>query len=133
MRMSKCPHAGFLKSKPSSCRIRAGLNSSGSSRMIRSPCVGRGKKTGIIGQVRLNSEYLWGCDGDLGLALTKVHLFLCSLYGEHILLDQSTLDLAVDVLGLDLSAQEIKEQFISRAVLDDENPSILGGGDGFID
>lgn len=96
-------------------------------------CIGRGKKTGIIGQLRLNSEYLWDCDGDLGLALTKAHLFLCSLYGEHILLDQSTLDLAVDVLGLDLSAQDIKEQFISRAVLDDENPSILGGGDGFVD
>src|SRR5262249_38311532 len=61
-------------------------------------CIGRGKKTGIIGQLRLNSEYLWDCDGDLGLALTKAYLFLCSLYGEHILLDQSTLDLAVDVL-----------------------------------
>src|SRR5437764_1541814 len=43
-------------------------------------CVGRGKKTGIIGQLRLNSEYLWDGDGDLGLALTKAHLLLCSIY-----------------------------------------------------
>jgi hypothetical protein len=36
-------------------------------------CIGRGKKTGVIGQVRLSSEYLqMDCAGDLGLALSQV-------------------------------------------------------------
>src|SRR5262249_53943445 len=55
-------------------------------------CIGRGKKTGVIGQVRLSSEYLqMDCTGDLGLALTQVSLFLTQVYGQYITLDMSSL------------------------------------------
>ena len=94
--------------------------------------VGRGKKTGIIGRVRLSSEYLWGCDADLGTAMVKVDLFLRQFYQrQYITLDQSGLDLAADVLFLDMSALDIKEGFISRAVLDDERPVHID--DGYVD
>lgn len=94
--------------------------------------IGRGKKTGVIGQVRLSSEYLWAnCGSDLGVALSKVHLFLSLVYGPYIALDQSSLDLCADVLHFDLSAMNIKEQFISRAILDTERPAFID--DGYID
>jgi hypothetical protein len=92
-------------------------------------CIGRGKKTGIIGQVRLSSEYLqMDCAGDLGLALSQVHVFLTSIYGQHILLEQSSLDLAVDLLYLDLPSLNLKDCFLSRAVLDTERPVEIDDG-----
>ena len=93
--------------------------------------VGRGKKTGVIGQVRLSSEFLWHCEADLGRALSEVHVFLTLIYGQHFTLDLSRIDLCADVLNLDLSALNVKECFISRAVLDDERPLIET--DGFVD
>jgi hypothetical protein len=92
-------------------------------------CIGRGKKTGVIGQVRLSSEYLqMDCAGDLGLALTRVHIFLTQIYGQYITLDPSSLDLAADVLFLDVPSLNIKECFLSRAVLDDERPVQIEDG-----
>ncbi len=92
-------------------------------------CIGRGKKTGVIGQVRLSSEYLqMDCAGDLGLALTQVHLFLTTIYGQYISLDMSSLDLAADVLFLDVPSLNVKECFLSRAVLDDERPVQIEDG-----
>ena len=92
-------------------------------------CIGRGKKTGVIGQVRLSSEYLqMECAGDLGLALTQVHLFLTTIYGQYITLDMSSLDLAADVLFLDVPSLNLKECFLSRAVLDDERPVQIEDG-----
>src|SRR5437588_1346101 len=92
-------------------------------------CIGRGKKTGVIGQVRLSSEYLqMDCAGDLGLALTHVHLFLTTIYGQYISLDMSSLDLAADVLFLDVPSLNLKECFLSRAVLDDERPVQIEDG-----
>jgi hypothetical protein len=84
--------------------------------------IGRGKKTGVVGQVRLGSEYLWTCCGaDLARGLVEVHVFLALIYGKYITLDMSALDLAADVLHLDMSALDIKECFISRAVKDGED------------
>ncbi len=92
-------------------------------------CVGRGKKTGVIGQVRLSSEYLqMDCAGDLGLALSQVTTFLTLIYGQYITLDQSSLDLAADVLFLDVPSLNLKECFLSRAVLDDERPVEIEDG-----
>src|SRR2546429_6439336 len=59
---------------------------------------------------------------DLGLALTTVHLFLTTVYGQYISLDMASLDLAADVLFLDVPSLNLKECFLTRAVLDDERP-----------
>jgi hypothetical protein len=92
-------------------------------------CVGRGKKTGVIGQVRLSSEYLqMDCAGDLGLALSQVTTFLTLIYGQYITLDMGSLDLAADMLFLDVPSLNIKECFLSRAVLDDERPVEIEDG-----
>ncbi len=92
-------------------------------------CIGRGKKTGVIGQVRLSSEYLqMDCAGDLGLALSQVNLFLTEIYGQYIILDPSSLDLAADVLFLDVPSLNLKECFLSRAILDDERPVEIEDG-----
>ncbi len=92
-------------------------------------CIGRGKKTGIVGQVRLSSEYLqMDCAGDLGRALSQVHVFLTSIYGQYITLDMSSLDLAVDLLYLDLPSLNLKDCFLSRAVLDTERPAEIDDG-----
>ncbi len=92
-------------------------------------CIGRGKKTGVIGQVRLSSEYLqMDCAGDLGLALSQVATFLTLIYGQYITLDQSSLDLAADVLFLDVPSLNLKECFLSRAVLDSERPVQIEDG-----
>jgi hypothetical protein len=92
-------------------------------------CIGRGKKTGVIGQVRLSSEYLqMDCAGNLVLALSQVSVFLAQIYGQYITLDQAALDLAADVLFLDVQSLNLKECFLSRAVLDDERPVEIEDG-----
>ncbi|HEY4388123.1 MAG TPA: hypothetical protein VGN34_27055, partial [Ktedonobacteraceae bacterium] len=93
--------------------------------------ISRGRKTGIIGKAHLSSEYLWGYRGDLGQALSNVHAFLTTIFGQKFILEQSGLDLAADVLYLDMNTLNIKEHFISRAVLDDERPVEID--DGFVD
>ncbi len=90
--------------------------------------VNRGSKMAILGQVRCSSEYLWSVhheDGiqDLGKAISAVHVFLMSVFGDYIVLQPSAYDLAVDVVNLDLNTIEgVKEYFITRAQLDDEMP-----------
>ncbi len=84
--------------------------------------INRGSKMAMLGQVRLSSEYLWSKEF-LSEALYEVHVFLMSIFGEYILLQPSSFDLAVDVVNLDLgTVQEIKDHFITRAQLDDQMP-----------
>lgn len=101
--------------------------------------VNRGSKMALLGQVRCSSEYLWSVHDehgtqDLGKVVSAVHLFLISIFGEYIVLQPSGYDLAVDVVNLDLNTIEgIKEQFITRAQLDDEMPLDVRETDGMID
>ena len=84
--------------------------------------VNRGSKMAMLGQVRLSSEYLWTV-GNLDKAISDVHLFLMEVFGDDIMLQPSSIDLAVDVVGLDVgTVQDVKEHFITRAQLDDQMP-----------
>src|SRR5947209_7893360 len=100
--------------------------------------VNRGSKMSLLGQVRFSSEYLWSVRDawgkqDIGRAISEVHVFLTSIFGDYFLLQPSNIDLAVDVVHLDLgSIQEIKEHFITRAQLDDQMPLDMAD-DRFID
>ena len=94
--------------------------------------VNRGSKMAMLGQVRLSSEYLWTV-GNLDKAISDVHLFLMDVFGDDIMLQPSSIDLAVDVVGLDVgNVQEVKEHFITRAQLDDQMPVDVAE-DGMID
>ncbi|SRR5579875_218134 len=94
--------------------------------------VNRSSKMSLLGQVRLSSEYLWSV-GNLDKAISDVHLFLMALFGDDIMLQPSSIDLAVDVVGLDVgSVQDVKEHFITRAQLDDQMP-VDASDDGMID
>ncbi len=94
--------------------------------------VNRGSKMSLLGQVRLSSQYLWSA-GHLDKAISDVHLFLTTIFGEDILLQPSSLDLAVDVVGLELgSVADVKEHFITRAQLDDQMP-LDASDDGMLD
>src|SRR5450755_3472695 len=57
--------------------------------------VNRGSKMQMVAQVRFSSEYLWSV-GDLDKAISDVHLFLMVLFGDDIMLQPSSIDLAVD-------------------------------------
>jgi REP element-mobilizing transposase RayT len=57
------------------------------SRLLNS-AVSRGKFNDIIAQVRFSSEYLWS-QAWYGDALSKVHEFLISIFGEFIRLQLS--------------------------------------------
>ncbi|MEO6893207.1 MAG: hypothetical protein ABI324_29845 [Ktedonobacteraceae bacterium] len=92
----------------------------------------RGKRTGIWGQARLSSEYLWGYVDDLSLAESNVQLFLFSILGERLKLVPSGCDLAVDVVNLDITSLNVKEHFVYRAVLTDDIPAGLPE-DGMVD
>ncbi len=60
-------------------------------------------------------------------------MFLMALFGDDIMLQPSSIDLAVDVVGLDVgSVQDVKEHFITRAQLDDQMP-VDASDDGMID
>ncbi len=61
--------------------------------------------------------------GNLDKAISDVHLFLMEMFGDDIMLQPSSIDLAVDVVGLDVgNVQDVKEHFITRAQLDDQMP-----------
>jgi hypothetical protein len=94
--------------------------------------VNRGSKMALLGQVRLSSQYLWSV-GHLDRAISDVHLFLSTVFGDDIMLQVSSIDLAVDVVGLELgSVAEVKEHFITRAQLDEQKP-LAAGDDGMLD
>ncbi len=94
--------------------------------------VNRSSKMQLWAQVRCSSAYLWSVR-DLGKVVSDVHVFLMSIFGQLITLQPSSVDLAVDVFGLDLrSIQDVKERFVSRAQLTGLIPSAIPE-DGMID
>ncbi len=75
--------------------------------------ISRGRFNDVIAQVRFSSEYLWSqvwC----GDALSQVHDFLRSLFGEYIHLQVSSVDLCADVMGYDFSLANYERHFITR-------------------
>ncbi len=94
--------------------------------------VNRGSKMALLGQVRFSSQYLWSV-GHLDKAISDVHLFLSTVFGDDILLQPSSIDLAVDVVGLELgSVSDVKEHFITRAQRDEQKP-LEATADGMLD
>ncbi len=76
--------------------------------------VSHGKWNGIA-QVRLSSEYLWGCQG-LSAALVEVNAFLNEFFQADIYLQLSDTDLCVDIAGWDeLLTLNIRRDFVSRS------------------
>ena len=102
---------------------------------LLSVAISRGVKVAMLGQVRFSSEYLWReCTReDLGVAISKVHVFLTELFGQHFLLQVSALDLAADFVWPDFGQANVKEDFITRATFDDEMPLSSVTADGMID
>src|SRR5579884_708924 len=94
--------------------------------------VNRGSKMRLLGQVRLSSQYLWSV-GHLDRAISDVHLFLATVFGDDILLQPSSLDLAVDVVGLELgTVADVEQHFVTRAQLDERMP-LDAAEDGLLD
>src|SRR6266571_8696282 len=75
--------------------------------------VSRGKFNDIIAQVRFSSEFLWSQEW-CGDALSKVHSFLMSIFGEHIHLQVSEVHLCADLVGYDFSQVNYEEHFVTR-------------------
>ncbi len=75
--------------------------------------VSRGRFNNVIAQVRFSSEYLWSQQW-CGDALSKVHDFLMSIFGEHLHLQVSSVDLCADVMGYDFSLANYEQHFITR-------------------
>lgn len=75
--------------------------------------ISRGKFNDVIAQVCFSSEYLWSQEW-WGDALTKVHTFLMSLFGEFIHLQLSEVHLCADVVGYDFSVCNYETQFVTR-------------------
>src|SRR5438128_970678 len=75
--------------------------------------VSRGKFNDLIAQVRFSSEYLWS-EAWCGDALYQVHVFLMSIFGEHIHLQVSEVHLCADLTGYDFSYADYQHHFISR-------------------
>src|SRR3989440_8746395 len=75
--------------------------------------VSRGRFNDIIAQVRFSSEFLWS-QAWSGDALTKVHSFLMSIFGEYIHLQLSEVHLCADVVGYDFSQCNYETQFVTR-------------------
>jgi hypothetical protein len=84
--------------------------------------VNRSSKMTLLAQVRCSSEHLWEVR-DLGKIVSDLHVALTAIFGQQINLQVSAVDLAVDVLNLDLTfVQEVKQHFVSRAQLKDQHP-----------
>lgn len=100
-----------------------------------SVAISRGVKVAMLGQVRFSSEYLWRecTHDDFGAAISKVHVFLTELFGQHFILQVSSLDLAADFIWPDFGQTNVKEDFITRATCDDEMPLSSLTDDGMID
>ena len=76
--------------------------------------VSHGKWNGIA-QVRLSSEYLWGCQG-LNAALVEVNTLLYEFFQADIYLQLSDTDLCVDMAGWDeLGNMGVRTDFVSRS------------------
>ncbi len=76
--------------------------------------VSHGKWNGIA-QVRLSSEYLWGCRG-LSDALVEVNTLLYEFFNADIYLQLSDTDLCVDIAGWDeLLTLNLRRDFVSRS------------------
>jgi hypothetical protein len=69
---------------------------------LLSLAVSRGTFNDIVAQVRFSSEFLWSQEWS-GDALSKVHQFLMSVFGEHIHLQVSEVHLCADMVGYDFS------------------------------
>jgi hypothetical protein len=87
--------------------------------------VSRGKFNDIIAQVRFSSEYLWS-EAWAGDALSHVHTFLRSIFGEYIHLQVSEIHLCADVAGFDFSQVNYTEHFVTRVRKND----VIYGADG---
>jgi hypothetical protein len=72
-------------------------------------------------KVRVFSEYLWKTRSafglpDLGRVVSNVQNFLTPIFGSLLFLRVSGLDIALDVVGLDLGdVEHIMSSFVSRA------------------
>jgi hypothetical protein len=76
--------------------------------------VSPGKFNDVIAQVRFSSEFLWR-EHWTGDALTKMHDFLMSIFGERIHLQVSSVDLCADIQGYDFSLANYQQDFITKA------------------
>jgi hypothetical protein len=86
--------------------------------------VSQGTFNDIIARVRFSSEFLW-TEAWAGDALSKVHEFLISIFGEHISLQVSEVHLSADLVGFDFSQVNYEEHFVTRVR---KNESIYSTG-----
>ncbi|GCE17945.1 hypothetical protein [Dictyobacter kobayashii] len=86
--------------------------------------ISRGTFNDVIAQVRFSSEYLWSQPWT-GDALVKVHDFLMQVFGDHIHLQVSSVDLCADVMGYDFSLANYQQDFVTRA----RKQSVIYGAD----
>jgi hypothetical protein len=75
--------------------------------------VSRGRFNDIIAQVRFASAFLWS-QAWCGDALYLVHVFLMSIFGEHLHLQVSEVHLCADVTGYDFSGCDYTTGFVTR-------------------
>jgi hypothetical protein len=97
--------------------------------------ISRGLRAPLWGEVRFSSEYLWEHRDNYERAVSDVWLFLNTIFGEHIYLQASGVDIAKDIEGWDIGAvglQALQERFITRAASDDVLPAGFDE-DGMID
>ncbi len=91
---------------------------------LLSIAISRGKFNDIIAQVRFSSEFLWS-QAWAGDALSEVHTFLMSVFGEHLHLQVSEVHLCADVVGFDFSQADYETGFVTRVR---KNETIYGAG-----
>jgi hypothetical protein len=75
--------------------------------------VSRGTFNDILAQVRFSSEFLW-TEAWAGDALSKVHEFLISIFGEYIHLQVSEIHLCADLVDFDFSQVNYEDHFVTR-------------------
>src|SRR6266700_1268531 len=75
--------------------------------------VSQGTFNDLGARVRFSSVFLW-TEAWTGDALSKVHEFLISIFGEHISLQVSEVHLCADLVGFDFSQVNYEEHFVSR-------------------
>jgi hypothetical protein len=75
--------------------------------------VSRGTFNDLIAQVRFSSEFLWSQEW-CGDAISNVHCFLMSIFGEHIHLQVSEVHLCADLVEFDFSQVNYEEHFVTR-------------------
>src|SRR6266581_1778325 len=75
--------------------------------------VSQGTFNDIVARVRFSSVFLW-TEAWTGDALSKVHEFLISIFGEHIHLQVSEVHLCADLVGFDFSQVNYEAHFVTR-------------------